>query len=69
MTSIEFIRNRLRCAKRRERHHRGPWAGDKGGRHSERHSLAKDDVASLTAQLQAMISNAQHHAEAGRPIA
>ena len=60
MTSIEFIRNRLRCAKRREKYHRGPWAGDKGGRHSERHGLAVADVASLSKQLEAMISDAGH---------
>lgn len=57
MTSIEFIRNRLRCAKRRAKYHRGPWAGDKGGRHSEQHSSAVADVHSLTAQLKDMISD------------
>ena len=60
MTNIEFIRNRLQCATRREKYHRGPWAGDKGGRHSERHGLAKADVKSLTVQLETMIPNAEH---------
>jgi hypothetical protein len=55
--AIEHIRNRLRCAQRRERRHRGPWAGDPGGRHAELHSLARDDVDSLTIQLQAMVCN------------
>ena len=59
MDNIDYIRNRLQCAKRRYRYHKGPWAGDKNSRHSELLGLAHADVVYLTAQLNKLISNKQ----------
>jgi hypothetical protein len=62
--NIEFVRRRLKAAKRRYRHHNRPWPGDNNGlrSHSELLGLAHADVIQLTEWLERLEANRKEKA-------